>query len=216
VSDLLVILNPRQIEECIRAFGELEIDRLWLRNMKEKEIEQRWPEILEAAIGYDRLILVSDDGVVRQWALDAVIELLDEGHPVVTGYSNLDSAAHWRNEHWVNLNRTPLPEYSTTNAYDLYTLGEVFCWPDRVVPTTFCGWCLTGMSYELWERFPYDTAFGSDFNLSRRLARSEIPIVAARDAFVWHVKETSKGPDQETRKGLRVGKELAEIVLETA
>ena len=64
--------------------------RLWVRNMSELEIDRRWPEVLEAAEGYDRMIIVSDDAVVRKPALAAVRRLLNR-HPVVTGYANLMS-----------------------------------------------------------------------------------------------------------------------------
>lgn len=177
---------------------------MWVRNIGEPELEQRWPEILEAAAGYDRLILISDDGVVRQHALDAVQQLLDE-FPVVTGYSNLDAATEL-----VNLSRAPLG----LQADSLYTLGEVMCWPERAVPTTFCGFALTGMRRELWERYPWVASGGADFMLSKRLAADGVPIVAARDAFVWHVKETWNRPDQDPRKGLLVGVEPAAIDLE--
>lgn len=210
---MLVILNPRRIAECVRAFNELRIDRLWVRNIGEPELEQRWSEILEAAVGYDRLILISDDGVVRQHALDAVRELLDEGHPVVTGYSNLDATEKLSGV--VNLNRAPLGFQADPSSFSLYTFGEVMCWPERAVPTTFCGFALTGMRRELWERYPWVASGGADFMLSKRLAADGVPIVAARDAFVWHVKEMWNRPDRDPRKGLLVGVEPAAIELET-
>lgn len=52
---------------------------------------------------YSHYIVVSDDVVATQDALDAVTRLLDR-HPVVTGYCNLAEG----NE-LVNLLRTPLP-----------------------------------------------------------------------------------------------------------
>jgi hypothetical protein len=201
----------------MRAFAELAMDRLWVRNMDELDIEKSWPAILDAASAYDRMILISDDGVVRQHALDAVVGLLDDGRPVVTGYSNLDAT-----DLRVNLNRIPLLEQSEPDQYDFYTLGEVLCWPDRAVPTTFCGFALTGMSRELWARFPFNANYGSDFSLSRRLGAQGIPIVGARDAFVWHVKEKWNQRDQDPRKHSHValypgdGSEPAAIELEVA
>jgi hypothetical protein len=210
MRDLLVILNPRRIDECIQSYRELDIDRLWIRNMSESGVDRRWPEVMAAANGYDRLIIVSDDAVVRQHALDAVIALLDEGHPVVTGYGNLDSS-NWR----VNLNKAPLVDASYPDSYDFYTLGEVLSWPDRVVPSTVVGFALTGMAYRLWERFPFQAHQGSDWSLSKRLTAQGIPMVGAREGFIWHVKEAWGRRDDEPRKQLLVNKEPASIDLET-
>jgi hypothetical protein len=209
VTDLLLILNPRRIDECIQSLRELDIDRLWIRNMSELEIDERWPEVLEAAAGYDRLIIVGDDTIARPHALKAVRALLDEGHPVVTGYGNLDMN-DWR----VNLNKAPLADQSIADSYDFYTLGEVLAWPEPAVPTTVCGFSLTGMSYELWERFPFQAHLGSDFSLSKRLTGVGIPMIGAREGFIWHVKELWNRRDQEPRKRLLVGEEPAAIELE--
>ena len=211
MRDLLVVMNPRRIEECLQSYRELDIDRLYIRNMSEIDITDAWPEIMEKAEGYDRLIIFSDDAVVRQPALDAVISLLDVGHPVVTGYGNLDMS-----DFRVNLNKAPLQDQSYPDAYDFYTLGEVWSYPDEAVPTTVVGFALTGMSYELWQRFPFQAHQGSDWSLSRRLTDAGIPMVAAREGFVWHVKEQWDPPrlDVDPRKRLYVGEEPPELVLE--
>jgi len=209
VADLLLVLNPRRIEECIQSYQELPIDRLWIRNMSELKITERWPEVLEAARGYERLIIVSDDAVVRPHALTAVQELLDEGHPVVTGYANLDMT-----DPRVNLNKAPLGEQSVIDEYDFYTLGEIMCWPEKTVPTTVVGFALTGASYELWERFPFQAHLGSDWSFSKRVTGAGIPMVAAREAYIWHVKEVWNRTDTEPRKRLLVGEEPAAIEFE--
>lgn len=209
MKDLLIILNPRDIRECIQSYQELDIDRLWIRNMSELEITERWHEVIEAAAGYQRLVIVSDDAVVRQPALDAVLDLMDVGHPVVTGYGNLDMG-DWR----VNLNKAPLAVQSWPDSYDFYTLGEVLSWPTRDVPTTVVGFALTAMPIELWVRFPFDCDGGADFNLSHKLTGQGIPMVGAREGFIWHVKETWNRRDTEPRKRLLVGVEPASIDLD--
>jgi hypothetical protein len=212
VKDLLLVMNPRRIEECIAACRELRIDKLWIRNMSELEIDQRWGEVMALAEGYDRLLIFSDDAVVRQPALDAVLELLDEGHPVVTGYGNLDMT-----DFRVNLNKARLLDQGYVDAYDFYTLGEVWSYPDKAVPTTLVGFALTGMAYDLWERFPFQAHQGSDWSLSRRLTDAGIPMVAARGGFIWHVKEKwNRNWDEDPRKKLLVGVEPALLELEAA
>jgi hypothetical protein len=209
MKDLLMILNPRRIEECIASYQDLDIDRLWIKNMSELQIDRRWPEVMEAAEGYDRLLIVSDDAVVRQPALDAVLALLDE-HPVVTGYANLGMG-----DYRVNLNKTPLAAQGWVDSFNFYTLGEVFSYPAKAVPTTLVGFALTGMSIDLWRRYRFDCDGGADFRLSQRLAGKGIPMVGAREGFIWHVKESWGRRDQDPRKRLLVGEEPAAIELET-
>jgi hypothetical protein len=215
MSDLLIILNPRRIEECLSAFRALPIDKLWIRNMTEYQIAGCWPEILERSKGYDRLIVQSDDGIVRPHALAEIIRLLDE-HPVVTGYSNLSST-----DFRVNITRSPQAETIGTSAYDLYTLPEVMEAQADTLPTFLVALCITGMAHEMWGHFPFRTYFdeppgnGSDFCLSRDLHAAGVPMVAARDAFVWHVKERWNTADLDPRKRLYLH-EPSELVLEKA
>lgn len=213
MRDLLVILNPREISECLRAFSELEIDRLWVRRMREVGIAERWDEILAVASGgYDNLILISDDGIVQQHALTAVQQLLHGGAPAVTGYSNL-SASDMR----VNLSKAPLGPYPAPDSYTLMTLAEVMESPKPYFRTWFAGMCLTGMPFEMWERYPFrvwNGAAQTDFSLSKRLEAADVPIIAARDAFVWHVKEVWNMADSDPRKKPVDGP--PELVLETA
>ena len=207
-------MNPRRIPECITAFQGLDIDKLWIRNMYEADIVEVWPKILKAAKGYDRLIMASDDGVPRQHALDAVTALLDEGHPVVTGYSNLAY-----NDMRVNISKMSNYEKPAVNAHQLYTLTEVMEYQEPVVPTVLVGFALTGMPYELWERFGFSVwndfpGNASDFCLSKKLVEAEVPMVAARDAFVWHVKEQWNLPDKDDRKRLLINSEPRALELE--
>ncbi len=138
---------------------------------------------------YSHYLIVSDDGVVSPRALGAVCVLLDH-HPVVTGWSNLDCI-----EAKVNLQRTPLPREipDGLDVWDLYHFAEVLGHPDEAIPTYFGGMCLTGMSRSMWQRFPFGCygtpGGGSDYHLSWRLQQASVPIVAARDGFVFHLKE---------------------------
>jgi len=214
VKDLLVVLNPRDIPECMAAIRELPIDKLWVSRMTEYEVMEAWPQVLEAARGYDRLLMQSDDGVPRLHALRAVQGLLDAGWPVVTGYSNL-SVDDLR----VNLSKAPLDtSHPWEGAYTLYTLQEVQEWPEQFVPTYVVAFALTGMAFELWERFPFRIYSGrpgnaSDYMLSCALQNAQIPMVGARDAFVWHGKPQYGMNDAEERRKLLLD-EPSEIRLE--
>jgi len=214
MNDLLVVMNPRDIPECMDAIRSLQIDKLWLRRLTEGKIADRWGEVLDMAAGYDRLIMQSDDGIPRSHALAAVRGLLDEGHPVVSGYSNL-SVDDMR----VNLCKSLVTAEPKENSYEFYTLQEVQESMVPAVPTAVVGFALTGMSVDLWTRFPFDVwsrppGNASDFMLSRRLLEAKIPMVGARDAFVYHGKPVWNTGDRDERRRLLLS-EPSEIVLET-
>lgn len=217
MADLLAILNPRRLPREEATFRKLPIDRLWISRMTEGDVTRAWPEVLEHANGYDRMLVCADDVEVPQAALDAVTYLLDAGHPVVTGYCNLDQGAH---VHEVNICKRVLGPLPTVDAYSFYTLAEVRASRMRAVHTSFVGMCLTGMSVDLWREVPFqamgmnDRGYASDFMQSIRLDQAGVPMVAARDGFCWHTKETWNKLDRGKGRELLIGKEPPSIVLE--
>jgi hypothetical protein len=211
VRDVLIVLNARRIPEVLEAIEELDIDRLWVRNLWMHEIEARWDEVEEAFSEYAWAWIMCDDVVVSQDALNAVRELAGEGFPVVTGYCNLDAV-----DPRVMLTRSRLGPRSEVGAYDFYSLREVKEGP-RVLPTTFVNYCLTGMSVEMWREYPLrneSEGNAADFNLSRRLVEDGIVAVAHRDAFCWHLKDEWNTPNRDPRKRLLMGSEPSAIELE--
>lgn len=181
-------MNPRRIGHVMQALDALDIPQYRIVGHTEKEIEElAFPTILSMC-KYDWLWVVSDDAIVRPYALAAVRALMRK-HPVVTGYSQRT------HDNWVvNLSKSPLrAPHPSVDAYDFLTYAEVVSYPDEAVPTWFAGMSLTGMSTEMWARFPFgcyggagrdgNTGYSSDFFLSYRLQENQIPIVAAREGF---------------------------------
>lgn len=210
--DLLIILNPREIDECLASYAELEIDRLWISYFSEAQIAAVWEsDVMPKTKRYRNLMVTSDDGVVRQHVIDTVSALLEE-HPVVSGYCNF-SAVDFR----VNLSRSPLGPQPAESAYDPPMLAEVMEWTSPIYPTYFVGMSVTGMSRKMWLEFPFrvtEHLGQSDFHLSKRLHAADVPMVGARDAFCWHVKEVWNTMDREPRKRLLVGERNPTIRLE--
>lgn len=210
MADLLVILNPRHIPECIESFEALPIDKAWLTGYTEMQLVDVFPELPE----YDRYIVASDDCIVSPEALAAVQKHLDD-HPVVTGYCSLARDMN----HLVNICKRPLPDdpIPRVDAYHFYHRLEAQTWPHPVIPTSFAGMCLTGMSRELWQRFPFNvTPLGgqSDYSLSQRLQAAGVPIVAAREGMVTHCKERWNQLDTAPEKRLLVGQVEPQVRLE--
>ena len=119
---LLFVMNPRRIPECIQAIEDLDVDRCWLTGMTEAHLAPYLNEVV-AETSYDVYLIVSDDCVPTQDALDAVLALLEQGWPVATGYCNLDEGEY---AHVVNLTKSPLVGFPPNErSYDSFTLAEV-------------------------------------------------------------------------------------------
>lgn len=191
MKDAVIVLNPREIRECISSFAELPVPKIWLTGYTEREISEGIFLAVLAQYDFDRYFVVSDDVIVRPYAFDAIRRILDlHLAPVATGYSQR-SHADWT----VNLTRKPLmADKPIADAYDFRHFREVVSHPSPWIETWFGGMSLTGMSREMWQRFPFGAfvdegsplGYASDFNLSKRLQDAEVPILAAREGFAYH------------------------------
>ncbi len=205
MSDLLIVLNPRQIAECLLTLRALKIDQAWCTGYTEHQLQPVIADLVEQH-AYEHYIVVPDDVIPTQPALDAVRAALAAGQPVVTGYCNLDTSGDDR----VNITRSPLTEPRTMASYDFYTQRQVDQYRAELVPTHFVGFALTGMSRPLWQRYPFQ-AYGSpgcssDYHLSRRLAADGVPMVAPKRGRVHHVKDRVNHLDSDPRKRLILGR----------
>ena len=215
-APLLAVMNPRQIPECMASLRGLDVPKAWLQNYTEWHLQEVIASIVrDEAIHFTHLVLVADDCIVTQSALDAVLEHAQD-HPVVTGYCRLD----WSHPS-VNITRRPLHgDRPSAGAYDFYSLDEVQAWPEPLVPTGFVGFALTCMSREMWREFPFGAfgaasqAWSSDFHLSMRLRDAGVPMVAAREGLVGHLKKRWNTVDNTPGRELLVGKQPAGVEVE--
>lgn len=189
-------MNARRIPECIEGFEALDCDVAWMTGYTDAELGPVHQQIV-ASTAYGAYVVVSDDCVVTQAALDAVVALLEAGHPAATGWCKLTQASPL-----ANLCHRPLiGDEPKVSAYPFYRARDVHAYEGEIVPTHFMGFALTGMPRELWERFPYGayterraSGYSSDFHLCARLRDAGVPMVAARDGYVEHLKVTGRKP----------------------
>lgn len=193
-NPLLLVMFPRRIPRCLAAIHALDIDKAYLSAMYEAELVPVIARIVDTHAEYTHFILLADDTVPTQASLDLVLEGLAAGHPVVTGFCNLDVGSTL-----VNLTSRPF-ETKTRSVWSDYawmSRASVDAVPEPYIPTHFAGACLTGMTRAMWQRYPFGVnthdgeprGYCSDWNLCRRLQDDGVPIVAPRGAFVEHVKE---------------------------
>lgn len=212
----LLVMNPRRILRCLRAIDALQgVDKFWLSFMWESELVDVIATIIHRT-PYSHYIVISDDGAPTQEALDLVCDrLLATSLPevCVTGYCN-----NYIGSSRVNITRTPFAKlnYPDWSDYDWFERDEVERSRDRTIRTHFAGMALTGMSREMWTRFPFQVltnrdarGYCSDWSLSRRLQDAGIPILAPKGAFMEHVSTENR--DQSGERELLNGKIRAEV-----
>ena len=212
---LLAIMHPRDIPDAVAAFRALDIRRAWLQGYTEWQLQEVVRSIVDDEdIPFTHLLMVADDVVVPQAALDAVLDLAREGRPVVTGWCRLD-ATH----PLVNITDGALMgDEPTPGAYRFRRFADVVAHPSPVIETGFVGFALTCMPRAMWRAFPFG-AFGgpsqswaSDFHLSRRLRDAGVPMVAARDGGCHHLKERWLEMDRDPSKRLLIGERPATVI----
>lgn len=193
MKTLLCIMHARNIRACVESYEALEgCDVAWMTGFYERDLVPVHRALVEST-DYDVYIMQSDDCVVSQQALDAVKQCLAEGYPAVTGWCSLIQS-----HPFVNLTRRPLTGYNPVSRNYTFWKDHQVRRHKEICPTGFMGMSLTGMSRELWRRFPYDCytlrherGHSSDFNLSVRLRDANIPMVAAVDAWMDHLKPST-------------------------
>jgi len=198
----VVVLNPREITEVIDGILSLNVDTVWVSNMREVDVAPAINRAIKQS-NYDRYFVLSDDCVPTVEAFAAITDLHDQGHPVVTGYGNLDAVQDLCG---ITTNELPPPppglqSYAFTKTADAQA-------HEGPISTTFAGLVLTGMSRDMWLRYPLAvTVYGGqmDYELSYRLGVDGVPIVAPPDAFCHHLKEIANQLDRAPEKRLLIG-----------
>lgn len=213
-DSLLVILNPRYLPECILSLEQIDAPKVWLKNFTELELEEVIPQVIKES-DYENYIVVSDDVIASTDAFSAVASALDVAQ-VVTGYCNLDPHSPY-----CSLTKTPPAQpYGTVHTYDWYTLDEVYRLDALTIRTFHPSMAMTGMSAEMWGRFPWrcfgrNGKFGwaADLDLSIRLHEAGIPIFAPKKGFMYHTKPDWKLVDANMydRRKLLVDIEPSEV-----
>lgn len=213
-STALVVLNPREIPECMTALRALRVPKCWVSYMYEPPAAKAINRAIEET-SFDRYVVISDDTCPTQDALDRVLALHDRmPGACVTGYCNLDSSLPFVNLTWPWKQLAPPPP--SVDSYALVMRSEI----DNRLPhgaafrSGFAGLALTCMSRELWLRFPlHHTSLGGqiDYQLSYELQQAGVEIHAPIGAFVQHVKEEWNKMDKNPEKRLLVGERPSSV-----
>jgi len=188
-GDVLMILQPRAIPEAISSLRGLAIDKAWFRAFDEPAVVAAVNDFVQQT-RYTNYLIVADDVVVDQSALDCVREMLQR-HEAATGYCHLAAG-----DERVNLTRSPVRmangNHATWTDYDFLTIDEVRRHRGEFA-SGFGGWALSGMRRRLWLRYPMrvngSTKAQSDHDTSLRMGRDGLEWWTHPAAYIHHLKE---------------------------
>lgn len=112
----LMIMNPRDIPECILSLKSLPIDKVWFRGYTEPQLEPIIHKFISDT-KYKYYILVSDDVIVTQNALENLIEYQNQ-YSVITGWCNIYPVEAWSKKiPLANLELKPIENERTTTYF---------------------------------------------------------------------------------------------------
>jgi hypothetical protein len=185
-----MILQPRYILKCIRSLSELTIEKRWFVAMNNTLFPQEINKFI-ASTNFDNYLIISDDGIVTNEALNKVVELLEKVE-VATGWCQISKTIPY-----ANLSTKPLTKKVrcpvTMKNYTCPTVQEVLNGPEVGI-TYFAGYCFTGMRRHIWLKHPQHpneySGSQQDFELSWDLQKSGVTIRYHRDAFINHLRKT--------------------------
>lgn len=194
MKSCLLIMNGREIPECVDAFKALKIPKIWLRAYRTSVLGQAATDAISST-SFDNYLINSDDTIPTQAALDAVLETA-ERHEVCSGWCNVSPDKNLAALILQKLTSEP----PTERSYPFITLDEVAKLPEEF-EAHFTGNCFFSMRRNLWDRFPMVyyrkkilwTRYGryrfhgSDYSWAFRLQQAEIPIIVKKSGFVLHL-----------------------------
>ena len=194
----LLIMHPREIPKVVISLKKINLPKVWFRGYDLKGVTSAMHDYIKAN-NFDYYIIVSDDVIVTQEAVDIVVENLPK-YKVFTGYCNL-----YQGSTDVNLCKEPLTlqngKFPIIEDYLWMSQQEVNEYND-VFKTHLIAMSLTGMSRDMWLKYPpgcyvNDGPRGrsycsSDHNLSYRLGSDSVEMWTHPKCFVEHLKKSQR------------------------
>lgn len=187
MNNCLIILNARNIPECIESFESLAIDKAWFTGFTEVQLVNPINDFIKDT-NYDNYLIASDDLVISQGTLNIVEELL-ETNDRATAYCKIaDDSIFY------NVSKSPLAEAEVrkpvTRDYHFYKIEELDELEDDNFESWFGGWTLTGMRKEEWLKHPFRVHHLSQMQSDYATCLDiNAPFACHKDAICVHVRK---------------------------
>lgn len=198
MSNVLMVMQGREIPECMESIMALKIPKVVFRGYTEMNLSIEIPKFINDT-NYENYLIVSDDTICNQDALTNVEYELNY-HEVVTGWCRLSPT-----DQKVTLCSAPLKTPKVSVGSYSFMLRDQVIAQTKVFRTYFMGWALSGMTRELWLKVPFYPimprrllrvkggtkivvgGWGSDYYASWRLQQLGQEIVAVPQSEIIHL-----------------------------
>jgi len=176
-----MIMNARDIQECLLPLGKLKIDKAWFRGFAMAQLGKAISDLVRGT-DYERYIMVSDDVIVTDAALEHILRW-QEAVEIVTGWCNLsphilranlilgnrfEDRSHYGTtrkmpqaishhiENLVSGGIFPFKEiYQRIALQSFPSCREIWMLPE-LFPTYFMGWSMTSLPRGIWLKYGFN------------------------------------------------------------
>ena len=147
---------------------------------------------------YTHYIIIGDDAIVTRQAAETVLQYTkNKKCDVFTGWMNMHikDDGSFSDQSTVNQNRIRCTDPSWGPAREEYgewiTMETMRKLPPELVRTSYANFALTGMTKEMWEKYPiscWPRGNSSDHHLSLRLQNDGVKVWTHPKAFIRHLR----------------------------
>jgi len=194
----LLVMQPRNIRPAIESYKKsFDIPMVFFKAFTEPQVTLQLNKYIREH-DYTHYIIIGDDAIVTRQAADTVLYYTEnEEYEVFTGWMNMhiNKDGTFSKESTVNHNIVKcldLNDGPTREEYgEWITMEKMRSLEPCPIRTTYANFALTGMSKEMWERFPiscWPRGNSSDHHLSLRLQDEGIKVWTHPNAFIRHLR----------------------------
>jgi len=194
----LLVMQPRNIKPALESYKKsFDIPIVFFRAFTEPQVTIQLNKYIKEH-DYTHYVIIGDDAIVTRQAADTVLKYTESSEcDVFTGWMNMhiNPDGGFSDESTVNQNiiRCDDPSWGPQRKeYGTWiTMDQMRQLPLELVRTSYANFALTGMTKELWEKFPiscWPNGNSSDHHLSLRLQNKGVKVWTHPKAFIRHLR----------------------------
>jgi len=194
----LLVMQPRNIKPALESYKKsFDIPIVFFRAFTEPQVTIQLNKYIKEH-DYTHYVIIGDDAIVTRQAADTVLKYTESSEcDVFTGWMNMhiNPDGGFSDESTVNQNiiRCDDPSWGPQRKeYGTWiTMDQMRQLPLELVRTSYANFALTGMTKELWEKYPiscWPRGNSSDHHLSLRLQNDGVKVWTHPKAFIRHLR----------------------------
>tara|TARA_R110001592_G_scaffold360282_1_gene668397 strand:- start:3521 stop:4234 length:714 start_codon:yes stop_codon:yes gene_type:complete len=196
----LLVMQPRNIKPALDSYKKSfeNIPIVFFKAFTEPQVTLELNKFIKL-YDYTHFIIIGDDAIVTRQAAETVLHYTKSDKcDVFTGWMNMhiESDGSFSEESTVNQNKIGCKDPSWGPAREEYgswvTMEQMRKITPQLVRTSYANFALTGMTKEMWEKYPvscWPRGNSSDHHLSLRLQNDGVKVWTHPNAFIRHLRK---------------------------